>query len=75
VLFRYRMIGLIAGLGLIVVGVLNLSDSAVKCGAKVMQQGDICTTTRNGNSTDRTYDRQRSENRRIGVLSTGAEWL
>src|SRR6266540_982623 len=42
------MIGLIAGLGLIVVGVLNLSDSAVKCGAKVMQQGDICTTTGNG---------------------------
>jgi hypothetical protein len=71
-LFRYRMVvGLVAGLGLIVVGVLNLSDSAVKCGAEVIQQGDTCTTTRKGKSTDRTYDQQRSENRRIGVLSSG----
>jgi hypothetical protein len=71
-LFRYRMlIGLIAGLGLIVVGALNLADSEVKCGAKVMRPGDICESTRKGITTERTYDQQRSENRRVGFLSTG----
>ncbi len=44
----YRIvIGLIAGVGLLVVGALNLSDTAVKCGSKVMQPGTVCSTTRN----------------------------
>lgn len=68
----YRIvIGLIAGVGLLVVGALNLSDTAVKCGSKVMQPGDVCTTTRKGTTTDRTYDQQQSYNRRIGVFSAG----
>jgi len=68
----YRIvIGLIAGQGLLVVGALNLSDTAVKCGSKVMQPGGVCTTTRKGITTERTYDQQQSYNRRIGVFSTG----
>jgi len=68
----YRIvIGLIAGLGLLIVGALNLSDTAVKCSGKVMQPGAICTTTRKGTTTERTYDQQQSYNRRIGVLSIG----
>jgi hypothetical protein len=68
----YRIvIGLIAGLGLLVVGALNLSDTAVKCGSEVMQPRGVCTTTRKGITTERTYDQQQSYNRRIGVFSTG----
>jgi len=68
----YRIvIGLIAGVGLLVVGALNLSDTAVKCGSKVMQPGTVCATTRKGTTTERTYDQQRSYNRRIGVFSAG----
>jgi hypothetical protein len=68
----YRIvIGLIAGVGLLVVGALNLSDTSVKCGSKVMQPGEVCTTTRKGITTDRTYDQQQSYNHRIGVFSVG----
>jgi len=69
----YRIvIGLIAGLGLLVVGALNLSDTAVKCGPKVMKPGTVCvTTTRTGTTTERTYDQQQSYNHRIGMFSVG----
>jgi hypothetical protein len=68
----YRsVIGLIAGLGLLVVGVLNLSDTAVKCGSEVMRPGDACSSARKGVTTERTYDQQQSYNRRIGVFSVG----
>jgi hypothetical protein len=68
----YRIvIGLIAGLGLLVVGALNLSDTAVKCGSEVMQPGGVCSNTRKGVTTERTYDQQQSYNRRIGVFSVG----
>jgi hypothetical protein len=68
----YRIvIGLVAGVGLLVVGVLNLSDHAVKCGSKVMQPGAVCASTRNGITTRRTYDQQRSYNHRIGMFSVG----
>jgi hypothetical protein len=69
-LYRF-VIGLIAGLGLLVVGALNLSDTTVKCGSEVMQPGGVCATSRKGVTTERTYDQQRSYNRRIGVFSTG----
>jgi len=68
----YRIvIGLVAGLGLLVVGALNLSDTAVKCGSKATQPGTVCSTARRGVTTERTYDQQRSYNRRIGVFSVG----
>jgi hypothetical protein len=64
----YRLVvGLIAGVGLLVVGALSLSDTAVKCGPKVMQPGTVCASTRNGTTTERTYDQQRSYDRRMGV--------
>lgn len=67
----YRLvIGVVAGLGMLVFGALALTDSAVKCAENVMQPGDICTTTRKGVTTERTYDEQRSENRRIGLIMT-----
>jgi hypothetical protein len=57
---------------MLVFGGLALADNSVKCGAKVMQPGDICTTTRKGVTTERTYDEQRSSNRRIGVIMTAS---
>jgi hypothetical protein len=69
----YRLvIGLVAGLGMLIFGGLALMDSSVKCGSKVMQPGDTCTSTRKGVTTQRTYDEQRSSNRRIGVIMTAA---
>jgi hypothetical protein len=69
----YRLaIGLIAGLGMLVFGGLAMTDHSVKCGDKVMQAGDVCKTTRKGVTTERTYDEQRSYNRRIGVIMTAA---
>jgi hypothetical protein len=71
VLGIYRLaIGVIAGLGMLVFGALALADSAVKCGDKVMQPGDTCVTTRRGATTERTYDEQGAQNRRIGLIMT-----
>jgi hypothetical protein len=69
VIYRY-VIGLIAGLGMLVFGALALADSTVKCGEDVMQPGDTCTTSRRGVTTDRTYDEQNAQNRRIGLIMT-----
>ncbi len=68
-IYRFA-IGVIAGLGMLVFGGLILADDSVKCGEKVMQPGDICTSTRKGVTSERTYDEQRSSNRRIGVIMT-----
>jgi hypothetical protein len=69
----YRLaIGVIAGLGMLIFGGLALADSSVKCAEKVMQPGDVCTTTRKGVTTERTYNEQRSYNRRIGLIMTAA---
>lgn len=71
VIYRYA-IGLIAGLGMLVFGALALSQSEVKCGADVIQPGQPCTTTRRGVTTERTYDQQNAQNRRIGIIATVA---
>jgi hypothetical protein len=69
----YRFgIGVIAGLGMLIVGGLLLTDNQVKCGSKAIQPGQTCTTTRKGVTTERTYDEQRSYNHRIGVFTTAA---
>ena len=68
-IFRFG-IGVIAGLGMLIVGALLLTDSQVKCGSKVLQPGQTCTTTRKGVTTERTYEEQRSYNHRIGVFTT-----
>ena len=69
----YRLaIGVIAGLGMLVFGGLALADNTVKCGDKVMQVGDSCVSTRKGVTTERTYDEQRSYNRRVGYIMTAA---
>jgi hypothetical protein len=69
----YRLaIGVIAGLGMLVFGGLAVTDDTVKCGKKVMQVGDSCTSTRKGVTSERTYDEQRSYNRRVGVIMTAA---
>ena len=62
--------GAIAGLGMLIVGALLLTDSQVKCGSKVMQPGETCTATRKGITTERIYDEQRSYNHRIGMYTT-----
>jgi hypothetical protein len=71
-IYRYG-IGVIAGLGMLIFGGLALADGAVKCGSKVMQPGDSCESTRKeGITTTRTYDEQRSYSRRTGVIMTAA---
>jgi hypothetical protein len=55
---------------MLIFGGLALADSSVKCADKVMQPGDVCKSTRKGVTTERTYDEQRSYNRRIGLIMT-----
>ena len=66
----YRLvIGVIAGLGMLVFGALAVADSDVKCGSEVMSRDDTCVTTRKGVTRERSYDDQLASNRRVGVIS------
>lgn len=66
----YRLvIGLIAGLGMLVFGTLALADTSAKCGSEVMSRDDTCVTTRKGVTTERSYDEQIAANRRVGMIS------
>ncbi|GGN22456.1 hypothetical protein FHR83_005561 [Actinoplanes campanulatus] len=57
---KNRWAALIIGLVLIPLGLLNAtSTDQVTCGGQVMQEGDICETSRRGSTTERSYDEQK----------------
>ncbi|TYB48310.1 hypothetical protein [Actinomadura chibensis] len=64
----YGVLGIILGIGLFVGGAASSGDDDVKCGGRTMSPGDTCTTIRGGDSTERTYDEQKSKNGREGVV-------
>ena len=66
---RYGL--LILGLIALGVGIFLMSETEVKCGSNVMKPGDVCTTTRKGVSTDRTFDEQKSSNELTAKIVTG----
>ncbi|WP_176200029.1 hypothetical protein [Actinomadura sp. NAK00032] len=64
----YGIVGIVLGIGLFIGGIASSGDSGVKCGSRTMSPGDTCTTVRNGSSTERTYDEQKSKNGRENVI-------
>jgi hypothetical protein len=67
--FIFNRIGaVVIGALFVIVGLVAFSGSQVKCGSEVMSPGDICTATSNGNSVDRTYDEQKSDNQRTQYI-------
>lgn len=71
--FIFNRIGaVIIGALFLLVGLFAFGGSDVKCGDKVMSQGDICTEISKGNSVDRTYDEQKSDNQRTQYIILGA---
>lgn len=68
---KRRMTAIIVGAIALVIGVVLLSSSDVKCGSKKMSPGDICETTRNGSKTTATYDEQKVTDQRTGYAALG----
>jgi L,D-peptidoglycan transpeptidase YkuD (ErfK/YbiS/YcfS/YnhG family) len=71
VIVNKRVTALILGAVAVVVGIVLLSSTEVKCGNRVMQEGQVCETTRNGSTVTRTYSEQKSDDQRMGYLALG----
>lgn len=57
------ILSILIGIALIFGGVATVGgDDEVKCGSRVMQPGDSCTTTRKGHTTTRSYAEQKDSN-------------
>ncbi|RZS41278.1 hypothetical protein EV193_103600 [Herbihabitans rhizosphaerae] len=70
-IIKWFLAGVI-GLGMIVGGIVMLSDDTVKCGSQTMREGQSCKETSRGGSTkERDVDEQRSDNKSTGWLLTG----
>jgi hypothetical protein len=70
-IIRRRVTALFVGALGLVIGIVMLSTSDVKCGSKKMSRGDICETTRNGTKTRATYDEQKLTDQRTGYAAVG----
>ncbi|GAA2127781.1 hypothetical protein [Actinomadura napierensis] len=64
----YGVLGLVAGIGMFLLGLVTMPGDTAKCGGRVMSQGDTCTTIRNGHSTNRSFDEQKSKDGRQSVI-------
>lgn len=62
---------LILGLIALGVGIFLMGQTEVKCGSDTMNPGDVCTTTRKGVSTDRTFDEQKSSDELSAKILAG----
>jgi len=72
----WRIIGnrwgaLIVGAVALVIGLVLMQSSEVKCGSQMMSPGDICQVTKRGNTTERTYDEQKSSGKTTAYIITG----
>jgi hypothetical protein len=69
---KNRWAALIIGLALIPLGLVTAnSTDKVTCGGQVMEQGDICETTRRGSTTERSYDEQKESDVTAGYVLAG----
>jgi hypothetical protein len=69
---KNRWAALIIGLVLIPLGLANAtSTDQVTCGSQVMEQGDICETTKRGSTTERSYDEQKKSGVTGGYILAG----
>lgn len=69
--FIFNRIGaLVIGALFIVAALVFFSGADVKCGSDVMTPSDVCVETKNGKSSERTYDEQKQTNelsRNVGL--------
>jgi hypothetical protein len=68
---KRRIAALIVGAIVLVVGIVMLSSTEVKCGGKTMAEGQVCETTSNGSTTRNTYSEQKSADQQEGYLALG----
>ncbi|GAA4235829.1 hypothetical protein GCM10022254_43980 [Actinomadura meridiana] len=64
----YGVLGILVGIILFFAGVVTSGDDEVKCGSQTMSPGDICKTTSDGSSVERSYDEQKSQNGRESII-------
>jgi hypothetical protein len=64
----YGVLGIVVGIGLFLIGIATMPGDTVKCGGRVMSQGDTCTTIRKGRATNRSFDEQKSKDSRESVI-------
>ncbi|MDL4814654.1 hypothetical protein [Actinomadura opuntiae] len=64
----YGVLGLVAGIGMLLLGLMTMPGDTVKCGGRVMSRGDTCTTIRHGRATNRSFDEQKSKDGRQSVI-------
>jgi hypothetical protein len=68
---RRRVSALIIGLVALVIGIVLISSSEVKCGSKVMQEGQVCEVTRNGSTVNNTYEEQKRSGQQTAYIAIG----
>ena len=68
---KRRVTALVVGAVALVIGIVMLSSTEVKCGSKAMSEGQICETTSNGSTTSNTYEEQKLADQRMGYLTVG----
>jgi hypothetical protein len=67
----WRKPALFAGVIALIVGIVLLPGSEVKCGGRTMQEGDVCETTSNGSTISRSYSEQKSSDQQSAYLTLG----
>ena len=65
------VITLTIGGGIIYAGAKGLSTSSASCGGQTMSQGDVCRTTSNGTTADRSTDEQKGQNQQGNYIGIG----
>ncbi len=68
---KRRVAALIIGAVALVIGIVMLSATDVKCGGKTMREGQVCETTRNGSTTRNTFDEQKRTDQQSAYLAIG----
>jgi hypothetical protein len=65
---KRRFAALIVGAVALVVGIVMLSSTEVKCDNKTMSQGDVCVM---GNGKTNSYDEMKTADQRTAYLAIG----
>jgi hypothetical protein len=68
---KRRIAALIVGAVALVIGIVMLSSTEVKCGGKPMQDDQICETTKNGSTSRNTFDEQKGSDQQTAYLAIG----
>jgi len=65
------LVALGIGGAIMFVGVRGLVSAEPSCGGQAMSRGDTCRETRNGTTTERTFDEQKGQNQQGNYIGIG----